>query len=83
MDEENDAASNPKAEEHLPVSGEFDAMNVPRDNPLSTDILDDDTADPNDMNALSAKRTDQIEEAPNPDGPANPAATSDKTAQSL
>lgn len=76
MDEENDAASNPRAEEHLPVSGEFDAANIPQNNPLSTDRYDDDIEDPNDINEISAKSTDEIEEAPHPDGPADPAATS-------
>ncbi|MDB5186937.1 MAG: hypothetical protein JWM07_409 [Candidatus Saccharibacteria bacterium] len=32
--------------------------------------------DSDDITQLSAKNTDQIEEAPNPDGPADPAATS-------
>jgi hypothetical protein len=31
--------------------------------------------DPNDLTKLSAQRTDEIEEAPDPDGPANPTLT--------
>ena len=44
--------------------------------------MDDDTnndynARANDMTRISASMTDDIEEAPHPDGPADPAATSD------
>lgn len=76
MSDDEDVSSNPKADGHLPVAGEFDAENAPQENSLTTDKFDDDVEDPNDINELSAKRTDEIEEAPNPDGPADPAATS-------
>lgn len=74
MKEDNDASSNPNADEHLPAAGEFDAANVPQGG-LHTTADDGDLEDPNDMNEISAKRTDDIEEAPDPDGPANPTAT--------
>lgn len=74
MLEENDASSNPKADEHLPAVGEFDASNIPQGG-LHTTAADDDLDDPNDMNEISAKHGDDIEEAPDPDGPANPTVT--------
>jgi len=41
MEEPNDASSNPRAEEHLDAVGEFDAANVPQNNPLVTDQEED------------------------------------------
>lgn len=89
MNEDNDASSNPSSDEHLPVSGEFDAPSVSDGDPVAEDLNDlenqqaDDESldegaeieDPNDINEISAKKTDQLEEAPNPDGPADPDAT--------
>lgn len=37
----NDDITNPRTPGHLPVAGEFDAKNIPADNPLTTDIDDD------------------------------------------
>lgn len=45
MIENDDTASNPKAEGHLPVAGEFDAENIPQGNPLTTDRDDLDAED--------------------------------------
>lgn len=36
MNEDDDTASNPGKDAHLPVAGEFDAANIPQDNPLTT-----------------------------------------------
>ena len=94
MDDDNDASSNPNAEDHLPVTGEFhgdgesqgdlveDALadvgdeedpEESEDDEVSEDDMDLD--DPNDMHEVSAEKTDDLEEAPDQDGPADPSAT--------
>lgn len=86
----DDTASNPHAKGHLPVSGEFDAKNIPDDeNPLSTEAGEDEDdinteiEKTNDMNEISAEKTDDIAEAPDPEGPANPTATGIDDAEGL
>lgn len=53
-------------------------MIIPEDGaPSPFEVNDEDEAidDPNDMNEISAKHTDETPEAPDPDGPADPSAT--------
>jgi hypothetical protein len=64
IQEQNDASSNPNADEHLPTAGEFRTSHVPEDGTI-TEVGDDDM--------------DEIPEGPDPDGPANPVATGDKS----
>jgi hypothetical protein len=71
-DETDDTASNPQADTHLPVSGEFDANNIPStSSPLTSSDDDDAAASSNDINQISAQKTSQTQDAPNPAGPAN------------
>ena len=70
MDEEqNDASSNPNAEEHLPTAGEFRTLHVPEDGTI-TDIDDEDEY-PDDMN-------DDFTEL-DPNEPAIPHASGDQS----
>ncbi len=42
----DDTPSNPHADAHLPVAGEFDAANIPQQNPLTTDTDNIDDVSP-------------------------------------
>jgi hypothetical protein len=74
IDEPDDTSSNPQADTHLPASGEFDANNVPSNSSALTSSNEDDnnSADPNNVNQISAQNTGQTQDAPNPAGPADP-----------
>lgn len=51
-----------------------DITDTPDNNPEASE-LEDEGGDTNDINEISAHRTEEIEDAPDPDGPADPDAT--------
>jgi hypothetical protein len=74
-EEPDDTSSNPHADAHLPVSGEFDANNVPSNASAHTSSSEDEDNPPdrdNDINVISAQNTSQTQTPPNPAGPADP-----------
>jgi hypothetical protein len=78
VNEPDDTSSHPRADAHLPASGEFDANKISTSDALTNPDQDDDIApETNDINQISAQHTDQSQTAPNPAGPANPADIGD------
>jgi hypothetical protein len=68
----DDTASNPQADAHLPVSGEFDSTKINTSDALTNPDQDEENpANTNDVNKISAQNTGQTQDAPIPAGPAN------------